>query len=248
MKIGGIDYFVLLMVGDLNEDGPEYHFNDFEEFNEFVRQNKDNPLFQNNTLNYTLVENIGGKPGSFMWAQEIAFKEFTKAEIAHEMEAQLEFLEDAKTLAAEVDKKEIQYHAPVGDTKSKMHRIQDFTYVCPYCIREVHDCQCEHFPNFLIQVDTLMVPIIRELNALGYKTTGCCAGHPANGVDFFNIYVNFDKEYDFGEPLPEGAQWSKLKHGISFETSGKSYDELVEFQQQVLDKLFDWAEMLLENE
>lgn len=248
MKIGNIDYFVLLMVGDLSEDGPEYHFNDFEEFNAFVRQNKDNPLFQNTTLNYTLVENVDGKPDHFMWSQEIAFKEFTKEEIAHEIEAQLEFLEDATALSSDFAKKEIRYQAPAGNGEQKKHRLQDFTYVCPYCVREIEDCQCEHYPYFLIQVDTLMVPIIRELNALGYKTTGCCAGHPEQGAGYTNIYVAFDKEYDFSEPLPEGAQWSKLKHCISFEAPVQGYEELVEFQQQTLDKLSDWAETLSDQE
>lgn len=249
MKIAGIDYFVLLMVGNLDSDDvQDFHFNDFDEFNEFVRKNKGNPLFQHNILNYTLVENIGGEPGHFMWTQEITFKEFSEEEIAKEIEAEQEFLQDAAALSADLAKKEIRYQAPTGDGTQKTHRIQDFTYVCPYCVREVHDCRCEHYPYFLIQVDTLMVPIVRELNSKGYKTTGCCAGHPEDGAGHTNIYVAFDQEYDFDEPFPEGAQWSKLKHCLTVEPSCSNYDELVEFQRETLDKLSDWAEMLSDQE
>lgn len=249
MIIGDIDYFVQLMVGDITEDDvPTFNFADFDAFNAFVRENAENPMFQDNVLTYTLVENMDGEPGYFMWTKEISFKEFTEEEIEEEIAAQLEFLEDAAALTAAFEEKEFRYQEPTGDSTQKMLRIQDITYVCPYCIREVHECLCEHYPYFLIQVDTLMVPIIRELNSKGYKTTGCCAGHPEKGEGHCNIYVAFDREYDFDEPLPEGARWSKLKHCLTFEAPCANYEGLVEFQSQTLYKLGDWAEMLFEAE
>lgn len=249
MMINGVDYFVLLMVGDLSsEDVKSFHFVDFHEFNAFVRKNKDNLFFQNNTLNYTLAENINGEPGNFMWTEEIVFEEFSEEKIAEEIEGQQGFFQEVAALSAESEKREICYQTPKGDASQKTCRIQDFTYVCPYCVREVHDCRCENYPYFLIQVDTLIVPIIRELNAKGYKTTGCCAGHPEQGVEHSTIYVAFDQEYDFDEPFPEGAEWSTLKHCISFEPPCSDYDELVEFQRHTLYKLGDWAEMLFERE
>ena len=91
-----------------------------------------------------------------------------------------------------------------------------------------------------------MLPIIRELNEKGYKTTGCCAGHPSEG--YLNIYICFAEDYDFDEPFPDGGRYSKSKHSISYTVSAEDCDNLADFQRGTLYKLSDWAEMLFELE
>ena len=93
----------------------------------------------------------------------------------------------------------------------------------------------------------MLVPIIRELNSKGYKTKGCCAGHPQD--DSFKasgIYIAFAEEYDFDEPFPEGGKYSKAKHTLYYCPAEDDYDDLEGFQMDVLQRLEDWAEMLFE--
>jgi hypothetical protein len=90
-----------------------------------------------------------------------------------------------------------------------------------------------------------MVPIIRELNAKGYKTKWCCAGHPEEEDSSHAIYISFAEEYDFDEPFPAGGKYSKAWHKIEYIPSVEGYESLVKFQTDILYKLQDWAEMLL---
>lgn len=244
MKIEGIDYFVAIY--ETGADGfPEYiaHFSDFYALNEFIR-NVDNAKYKVEELSYSIVENIDGEPADFSWTAPFEFAEFTEEQMQQEID---QFIEDEKENTehwAKVDEwsKQIHYVSQSVDYKAKQHRLADFDYVCPSCLRTVDDCRCEMYPYYLVQIDKLILPIIRELNEKGYKTTGCCAGHPSEG--YLNIYICFAEDYDFDEPFPDGGQYSKVKHGISYMVSSEDCDNLVDCQREILYKLSDWAEML----
>lgn len=252
MRINGIEFLVMLIIGDMDSDNArEFYFSDFEELNRFIREHQHNPQYQEGPFFYTLVESINGKPSAFCWTQEIEFRPFTQEQIQEEINAEKSFLLDLPKYANEMEQnaKEIHYTEEYDHYKDKVDRLNEFTYVCPNCIREIEDCRCSSYPYYLVQIDRLMLPIIRELNKNGYRTTGCCAGHPVeNNPISARVYINFKKPYSFSEPLPEGAIWSKIANSISFETNCKNYKDLLAFQQDSLDKLSDWAEMLLEVE
>jgi len=248
MKINDVDYFVGLY--EMGEDGfPEYvaHFEDFYALNAFIRDNASNPRFTSAKLSYSFVENIDGEPSAYSWVQNIEFKEFTPAQMQQEVDLFIEGEEEQAEHWKKVDEfsKEIHYFVPDGDYKEKQHHLADLAYVCPRCLRTVDDCRCPVYPGYLVQIDKLMVPIIRELNEKGYKTTGCCAGHPAeDNFVVSGVYIAFAKNYDFDEPFPKGAKYSKSGHTVQFTPDVEGYDNLVRFQQETLDALSDWAEML----
>ena len=244
MKIEGIDYFITIY--ETGEDGaPEYisHFSDFYALNEYIR-NADVAEFKGKELSYSFVENINNEPAPFSWTAP-----FELVEISDEQTQQIidQFIEDKKDNAeyfAKVDEwsKQLHYIPQNVDYKAKQHRLADFDYVCPTCLRPVVDCRCESYPYYLVQIDKLMLPIIRELNEKGYKTTGCCAGHLSD--NYLNIYICFAEDYDFEEPFPDGGQYSKVKHCISYGVFAEDCDNLEDFQRETLWKLSDWAEML----
>lgn len=248
MIIQGIDYFVAIY--EMGQDGfPEYlaHFADFYALNDFIRNNANNPKYVNASLSYSFVENIDGEPDAFSWVQSFKFEEFTAEQIEHEIELFIESEEEQAEHGKKVDEfsREIHYRGEDADYTKKKHHLADIAYVCPSCIRPVEDCRCALYPYYLVQIDKLMVPIIRELNEKGYKTSGCCAGHPEQ-AEFAasGIYIAFADEYDFDEPFPEGARYSKSRHTLQFTPDVEGYENLVKFQQETLDKLSDWVEML----
>ena len=237
MVINGIDYYVGLYI--MGADGfPEYeaHFEDFHALNAFIRENADNPKYTNNQMCYSFVEDIDGEPDAFAMFRAVI-------EVAREMMA------EQKEEDARVDEfsKEIHYHEDGVDYQKKQRHFDDIAYVCPHCLRTVDDCRCALYPWYLAQIDKLLVPIIRELNSKGYKTTGCCAGHPQD-EEFkgSGVYIAFAEDYDFDEPFPDGGKYSKSKHTISYIPAEEDYDNLVDFQMNVLQRLEDWAEMLFE--
>lgn len=244
MIIEGIDYFVAIY--KTGENGfPEYitHFADFHALNEFIR-NTVNAEYKEQKLFYSLVENIDNEPGAFSWTAPFELVEFSDEQIQQIIE---QFIEDEKADAehwAKVDEwsKQLHYIPQNVDYKAKQHRLSDFDYVCPTCLRTIDDCRCEGYPYYLVQIDKLMLPIIRELNEKGYKTTGCCAGHLYE--NYLSIYICFAEDYDFDQPFPEGGRYSKTKHSISYFVSDEDCDNFEDFQRETLWKLNDWAEML----
>lgn len=248
MKIKGIDYFVAIY--EIDQDGlPEYlaHFEDFHALNAFIRDNANNSKCKNASLSYSFVENIDGEPDAFSWVQSFEFEEFSAEQIEHEIELFIEDEEENAEHWKKVDEfsREIHYTGETADYLKKQHHLADIAYVCPSCIRPVEDCRCSLYPYYLVQIDKLMVPIIRELNEKGYKTTGCCAGHPEQEEFIVSgIYIAFADEYDFDEPFPKGARYSKSRHTLQFTPDVEGYDNLVKFQEETLYKLNDWAEML----
>lgn len=250
MVINGIDYYVGLYI--MGADGfPEYeaHFEDFHALNAFIRENADNPKYTNNQMCYSFVEDIDGEPDAFSWVSNIEWQAFSDEQMQYEIDEFIEMMAEQKEEDARVDEfsKEIHYHEDGVDYQKKQRHFDDIAYVCPHCLRTVDDCRCALYPWYLVQIDKLLVPIIRELNSKGYKTTGCCAGHPQD-EEFkgSGVYIAFAEDYDFDEPFPDGGKYSKSKHTISYIPAEEDYDNLVDFQMNVLQRLEDWAEMLFE--
>lgn len=251
MIINGIESFVAIFIDDANDGSPieEYYFKTFDEFNQFIRENKNNSKYDNVTFSYTFVEAIDGEPGYCSWTDDLILEEWSPEDIVKKIEEYISWKAEFDEEFKEIDdwSKQLHYMGECDDYLSKREHLKDISYVCPNCLREVDDCRCAQYSYYLVQIDTLILPIIRLLNEKGYKTTGCCAGHPNAERDAFiqgGIYVCFDQDYDFIDDLPEGAQYSKLKHCIMFVPQGAEIDDLLLYQRQVLDDLMEWTELL----
>ena len=250
MIIDGIEYCVWL--GTIGEDGfeeYEFHFEDFYALNAFIREHANDPKYLDKQMCYSLVEIIDGEPDSHSWVQRFPWREFSDDQIQTEIENLIEDMKEWAELSAKVDEfdKEIHYRESTVDYRKKQHHLEDLAYVCPTCIRDIEDCRCAGYPYYLVQIDKLMVPIIRELNSKGYETTGCCAGHlEQDEFPISGIYISFAEDYDFGEPFPAGGRYSKVKHLIQY-LPPEGCENLAEFQRDTLWKLEDWAEMLFER-
>ena len=252
MIINGIEYFVgLYTMGEDGSPNDEMYFKDFYALNDFIRQNADNSKYLRVQMCYSLVEVIDGEPDAFSWLINIQWSVFSDEQIQIEIE---NFIDDEKEKAEYWEKADefdrgIHYVTKTTDYRKKQAHFKDLAYVCPTCIRDVEDCRCAVYPYYLVQIDKLMVPIIRELNKKGYRTTGCCAGHPDDAAfTVSGVYIAFAEEYDFDEPFPEGGKYSKSRHTIQYQPTVEGYDNLLAFQQETLDKLADWVEALLEVE
>lgn len=250
MVIDGLEYYIGLYIMD-EDDFPEYeaHFVDFLSFNAYIRQNIDNSKYLSCQMCYSIVEAIDGEPGSFSWVNKMQWHEFSDEQIQKEIDDFIEYETYIEEHTKKVDEfsREIHYYPGADNYRKKQAHFNDISYVCPRCIRELEDCRCAEYPYYLVQIDRLMVPIIRELNAKGYRTSGCCAGHPTD--DEFSdagIYIAFAEEYDFDEPFPDGGKYSKSRHTLYYTPTVEGSDNLVTYQQSVLDELLDWAESLFE--
>lgn len=247
MKIGGIEYCVLLMIDKVNGEELDCTFSDFDEMNNYIRHNKKCSDYDNCQVRYSLVEvSEDGEIGGYSWDQQIEFEEFSDEKIRDEIESQERWLEQVKLETEEMNErlKTINYDPRSIDYKRKIPLLKEYAYVCPFCVREVDDCRCDLYPYYLVQIDRMILPIIRELNVKGYKTTGCCAGHP-DQEEFraAGIYICFDKDYDFDEPIPEGMHYFKTKHSIQI-SPPEDCKDLYDFQEKTLWKISDWVEML----
>lgn len=247
MKIGNIEYNVLLMIDKASGEEADCTFADLDEMNSYIRQHKDDPDLAGCKVRYSLVEvSDDGELGAYSWDEEIAFEEFSAEKIQAEIEAQESWLDEVKEITEERDKRMKSFHflPDAEDYQRKIPLLKDLAYVCPFCVREIEDCRCEMYPYFLMQIDRMILPIVRILNEKGYKTTGCCAGHP-DQEEFLStgIYISFDKDYDMDEPIPEGMHYFKGKHMIR-SIPPEDCQDLHAFRQDILRRLTEWAELL----
>ncbi len=244
MVINDIEYCVTLFFED--ESGTtlkDMDFSDFSEVNDYIATHKKDC----HSVSYTLCEMIDGTPDNFTWKAPFKWGILSDEEIEEIISEQIEFLEEIveKSEALENWQKEFHYKHENCDFTEKMSQLKDFAYVCPNCFMPIDDCRCRLYPYFLVQIDKLVLPIVRELNIQGYKTTGCCAGHPERD-NALRITISFDKDYNFDNSFPEGFRYSKLKHSLFFDApDGLSVEQLLDLQEEVIDQLADWAEMLL---
>lgn len=64
----------------------------------------------------------------------------------------------------------------------------------------------------IIEVDELMLPIIKILNQKGYYTKFCCSGHSYNEVS--QCYIMFEKDIELSN-APNGYFFEKFTSGIN---------------------------------
>ena len=92
--------------------------------------------------------------------------------------------------------------------------------MCPECLNVYYASMIQimpgekrlECPNYacsgdaLFAIDELMIPAIRHLNRLGYKTAFCCSGHhimDERPESYRYGYIYFKDKYEF-ETLPDG--------------------------------------------
>ena len=254
MIINGIEYNIRLYVDDEESEKEitEQVFEDFDQMNAFIEKTWRLDKYADVKAQYTFVEVIDGIPenaGTYFFEVEPYMPLIADEieDIIYEMttivpkEEEESLQEWEKELAFTPS---VEENAP-GD-ESKEIPLSEYSYICPRCFNEVHLCTCKSYPYTLIQIDRLMVPIIKELNLKGYRTTYCCAGHPRykNLSESFSS-ISFRENYDFYIPFPYGAKYSKSNRSIQFEIPKYNDLEALEnYQRECIDKLMAWAKAL----
>lgn len=253
MIIDGFEYGIILFFDDENgEIKYDYFFNNFDEFSRFMDNNCLNPQYEDLEANYSIVEIIDGEPEPMCWSERIVMVGLVEGE-ADDMIDDFRYWRDNNELLKD------EFNQPTlitPNTKeiSKTDYIQkekwknEFKYICPQCLNELEECTCRYYPYYLIQIDESMLPIIRELNKKGYITTACCGSHPfVEGLGALNIYIAFKDRYDFTEPYPQGGRYNR-EGVLSYNLPEKaSVEELEQFKQNTINKLFEWAVCLPNN-
>lgn len=247
MIIDGIEFFIGIFCTD---DENELEFidecPDFVQLNEFITKH---PEYADKQMAYTFMEVIDGKTDSYSWCRHLEWKIYDDTECQKMIDDYLQDEKEWHEYCAKMDERQkaFRYIPSNADYTKKQQRLKDLAYACPRCFRTVDDCRCRCYPFYLVQIDKLMLPIIRELNEKGYETAGCCAGHiEEEEFKTTGIYIAFKEEYDFDEAFPAGGRYSKLKHIISY-VPAEDCNDLERFQRYVLDDLLEWAELLMEN-
>jgi len=74
----------------------------------------------------------------------------------------------------------------------------------------------------VIEVDELLLPVIKILNKKGYNTKFCCAGHTYD--NYPNTYINFEKDVEIPN-LPQGFEFDKvgINNGMTIRKDYKKY-------------------------
>ena len=120
-------------------------------------------------------------------------------------------------------------------------------------MNELNHCTCHSYPYYTIQIDRLLVPVIKELNEKGYYTSQSCAGHPGYLclVDSQFVYVAFRENYHFAISFPDGSKYRKDSNALCFDVpeEGENWnlETLREYQKASIEKLLRWAKKLPVN-
>lgn len=259
MFINGIEYNIRFYVtdGETGEDIAEELFEDLDQMNSFIEKTWHLFEYADAQAEYVFVEVVCGKPDAAgVWGFQIPvympLADFEIEDVLYEME--VVGPKEQEELQRRTEKNQIFLSFAIdgdpGDV-SKNLPLSEYAYVCPRCINEVEQCTCNHYPGYLIQIDRLLVPVIRELNRKGYQTSYCCAGHPFfrsnNFIDQL-IYIAFRRTYDFSIPFPNGSKYRKSGNMICYDIPDEGIewdaDTLRIYQEESIHKLLDWAEAL----
>ena len=248
MIINDIEYAIRFWVE--TEDGEEIAdevFQDLNEMNEYIKRTWKDPRFFDVKASFSPVEVINGKPEE---AISFVFEISPYLELDEdEIEDYLMDIKDAFDEAEELGRNcgEETKFIPVPEAENydeKKAYLADISYICPHCYRELDECRCSGYSYYLVQIDKLMVPIIRTLNFKGYITTACCSGH-ADVRHGFTVYIAFEKEHNFGSNLPEGAVYAKTGRTVSYPFDpDMGREDFLEFQMECIEKFTGWADSL----
>ena len=198
MIIDGIEYALRFWVED--EDGAlvcDEVFSSFDEMNVFLKAARHDEKYDGLTAQFSPVEVINGQPDeSVRFIYEICpIMDLEPDEIEdfyYDIESDFQA---SKEMGKEFGKNTLFVpREDADDYESKKKHRNEFTYICPFCFREIDDCRCSCYSYYLVQIDTLLVPVIRTLNQKGYITTACCSGHIEEN-HCVKIYIAFVQQF-----------------------------------------------------
>ena len=99
----------------------------------------------------------------------------------------------------------------------------------------------------VVEIDELMIPVIKTLNEKGYCTEYCCSGHCGNG--YTNTYIKFSEWVELPEELPDGFVYEERGNVIR-----KNYVDNLHPNQKYIEilnttkDLIEWADNLPDEE
>ena len=99
----------------------------------------------------------------------------------------------------------------------------------------------------VVEIDELMIPVIKTLNEKGYCTEYCCSGHYGDG--YTNTYIKFSEWVELPEELPDGFVYEERGNVIR-----KNYVDNLHPNQKYIEilnttkDLIEWADNLPDEE
>ena len=99
----------------------------------------------------------------------------------------------------------------------------------------------------VVEIDELMIPVIKTLNEKGYCTEYCCSGHYGDG--YTNTYIKFSEWVELPEELPDGFVYEERGNVIR-----KNYVDNLHPNQKYIEilnttkDLVEWADNLPDEE
>ena len=99
----------------------------------------------------------------------------------------------------------------------------------------------------VVEIDELMIPVIKTLNEKGYCTEYCCSGHYGDG--YTNTYIKFNEWVELPAALPDGFIYEERGNVIR-----KNYVDNLHPNQKYIEilnttkDLIEWADNLPDEE
>ena len=99
----------------------------------------------------------------------------------------------------------------------------------------------------VVEIDELMIPVIKTLNEKGCCTEYCCSGHYGDG--YTNTYIKFSEWVELPEELPDGFVYEERGNVIR-----KNYVDNLHPNQKYIEilnttkDLIEWADNLPDEE
>ena len=95
----------------------------------------------------------------------------------------------------------------------------------------------------VVEIDELMIPVIKTLNEKGYCTEYCCSGHYGDG--YTNTYIKFSEWVELPEELPNGFVYEERGNVIrkNYVDNLHPNEKYIEILNTTKD-LIEWADNL----
>ena len=99
----------------------------------------------------------------------------------------------------------------------------------------------------VVEIDELMIPVIKTLNEKGYCTEYCCSGHYGDG--YTNTYIKFSEWVELPEELPDGFVYEERGNVIrkNYVDNLHPNEKYIEILNTAKD-LIEWADNLPDEE
>ena len=99
----------------------------------------------------------------------------------------------------------------------------------------------------IVEIDELMIPVIKTLNEKGYCTEYCCSGHYGEG--YTNTYIKFSEWVELPEELPDGFVYEERGNVIrkNYVDNLHPNEKYIEILNATKD-LIEWADNLPDEE